>query len=857
MSPEGAALEIPFRLVLDLTRADPDDLGRVAERLSAGLGLDAVLAEIIGETVVGSASPPDEARVERRLAGLGLEPGSLTLGPARAAVERAHPLREAYQGPPWPVLIIGIDSADWDLMGPLIDSGDLVTLKELRDRGAWGTLRSMRPTLSPILWTTLATGRRPEDHGVIDFLMVDPTTGGEVPISRLFRRVKALWNITSDLSIPSLTVAWWATWPAERVYGQMVTDRVAYSLFDIPASEELIGLTYPESLLESIGDLLVDESSVTYEDIRGIVSIPRERFEAARAVLDAPAGYRDPISHLIKVVASTRSYHNLAMKLMAEHHPGLTMVYFEGLDEVNHRFAHYLPPTMSLVEEQEPALREAYGKAVSRFYRLQDRLVAELVQAAGPDAAVVIVSDHGFANGAERPVDMPPDIEGKPGRWHTLDGVLIAAGPPIRPGRMEMTAELLDITPTILALMGLPVAEDMPGRVLTEILGMGVPDPPDIRVTSYEQIGEPLRSLAEEASSATDPEMIAKLRALGYLQSDAGGGGAGTTPTYHINAGRLFLENNDLERARREFARAREMAPNFDQALLGLAEVEIRRGRPEEALPLLEKVLGETDAPQPALLTRSARVYAVAGLHGRGIQFLESLDLAGRHEAFRLAAVGILKESTEDHEGAIASYEEALRLDPAVGQALQGLYRLMREGNDLERLAAILERSVHVESVHLSVLAANWLALTRERQGRTPEAREILSMAREKSPGDVMTLTNLGSMLVREDRAVEGLPYLERAYGRQPENIQIIVNLIVAHGKLSNLDRAREYFTLGEEIARPEEAGHLDNAIAYACFLNGEMKEAAEHIERSLARDPSQKEALRLRQSIQGAAGEG
>src|SRR5262249_5905138 len=131
------------------------------------------------------------------------------------------PLMGRWSPPPWGVLLIGIDSADWDLADPLIKSGALPHLGQLRDRGAWGPLRSMKPTLSPILWTTIATGRRPEDHGIIDFLMKDPASGAEVPISRTLRRVKALWNIASDLSIPNTTIGWWATWPAEQVTGAM------------------------------------------------------------------------------------------------------------------------------------------------------------------------------------------------------------------------------------------------------------------------------------------------------------------------------------------------------------------------------------------------------------------------------------------------------------------------------------------------------------------------------------------------------------------------------------------------------------------------------------------------------------
>src|SRR3990172_1578823 len=101
----------------------------------------------------------------------------------------------------------------------------------MKCEGACAALRSNPPMLSPLLWTTAATGKPPEEHGIVDFLIRDPRTGSRGPISSNFRRAKALWNILTDAGVASSWVAWWATWPAERILGRMVSDRVAYSLF--------------------------------------------------------------------------------------------------------------------------------------------------------------------------------------------------------------------------------------------------------------------------------------------------------------------------------------------------------------------------------------------------------------------------------------------------------------------------------------------------------------------------------------------------------------------------------------------------------------------------------------------------
>jgi predicted AlkP superfamily phosphohydrolase/phosphomutase/tetratricopeptide (TPR) repeat protein len=850
---EGASVEISFRVSIDVTRADPATLRDLVRGVESEQGLCAAVAREVGRAVRESAVAGEKSSTEsvaRRLVGLGIDPGTLNLGPAHSPAPLSNPLRAVYTSPPWPITVIGVDSADWDLLEPLMEAGALPHLRALRDRGAWGTLRSMTPTLSPILWTTVATGRLPEDHNVLDFLMNDPSTGQEVPISRLFRKVKTLWNIASDLDISNMTVGWWATWPAERVTGQMVTDRVAYSLFDIPVGSPLFGATYPESLFEEIRDLLVPEESITYEDLRAIADVPQAEFDRARAGLDTPGGYKDPISHLIKILASTQSYHRIALHLLTRHHPKLGLVYFEGLDEVNHRFAHFMPPEMGLVRGTPPALLSAYKDAVLSFYRFQDRLIGDLVEASGDDAIIMVVSDHGFANGQERPTDIPPDIEGKPGRWHTLDGVIIAAGPPIRAGHVTSKMNLLDVTPTILALMGLPAAADMPGRAITELIDpQAGPRVAQVPVPSYDALGEPLQTGTAAFESTQDPEVVSKLQALGYIQSGASAQQSGT-PTYHINAGRIFLEKHDLDRAEAEFSQAREKAPRFDQALLGLAQVKVMRGRPDEAIPLLEEAIRAARDPMPEALTRAASIYVKAGLHQRGLEFLGSLHLQGRHEAYRLAAMGKLEESRGNLAEAVTAYKEAVRIDPSVEPALAGLYTVMTRQGALDDLAAALKESLGVESVRLSVRVSNWLALTLERQGRRTQARSVLAVALKASPDDVQTLTNLGSMLVTDDLAADGLPMLERAHVRRPKSLELVVDLIVAHGKLGNLLKAADLFHEAEASTRAPDIKHLYNAYAYACFLNGAMRDAAAYINRSLEIDPGQESARRLEQEI-------
>jgi hypothetical protein len=126
---------------------------------------------------------------------------------------------------PRPVILVGLDGADWQAIEPLAEAGRLPSFARLRAAGRTGVLKATPPLLSPILWTTIATGRRPEDHQVLDF-MVDLPAGGQAPTGVSQRRVAALWNILSARGRQVAVVGWWATAPAENVRGVVVSDRV-------------------------------------------------------------------------------------------------------------------------------------------------------------------------------------------------------------------------------------------------------------------------------------------------------------------------------------------------------------------------------------------------------------------------------------------------------------------------------------------------------------------------------------------------------------------------------------------------------------------------------------------------------
>jgi predicted AlkP superfamily phosphohydrolase/phosphomutase len=107
--------------------------------------------------------------------------------------------------------------------------------------------------------------------------------------------------------------------------------------------------------------------------------------------------------------------------------------------------------------------------------------------------------------------------------WHTnltgthrLHGFVAMAGPGIKVNHQIRAASILDVTPTILYLMGLPVAEDQEGRVLMEAIAPALRNARPVETIASYDTGERKKARGEKGSGI-DPELLEDLRALGYI----------------------------------------------------------------------------------------------------------------------------------------------------------------------------------------------------------------------------------------------------------------------------------------------------------------------------------------------------
>ena len=329
--------------------------------------------------------------------------------------------------------------------------------KRLTERGYSAKLKSVMPILSPIVWTTVATGMSPDVHRVLDFQEVDPASGQKLPISGLSRAVPAVWNVASASGTSVGVVGWWATHPAEEVSGFFVSDRASPIMFEgMPRA----GVAYPSSLAPGVEQVLARDGAVSSAELARSIEAPEADIEKGRE-----NGHLDnPYVALARIVGSTRVYHRIARDLYDKNLPSLMVVYFEGTDAVGHVFAPYVAPKMTCVSEEDFA---RYRRVVDEYYALVDRVLGQWMRRADEDGATLIVnSDHGFKWGAERPCERSSLNPNTAAFWHRIDGVFAAYGARVKPSPERGSASVLDLAPTVAALIGLPMDNRETGTVL-------------------------------------------------------------------------------------------------------------------------------------------------------------------------------------------------------------------------------------------------------------------------------------------------------------------------------------------------------------------------------------------------------
>ncbi|PCJ54169.1 MAG: hypothetical protein COA70_05915 [Planctomycetota bacterium] len=420
-----------------------------------------------------------------------------------------------------PVVVLGVDGLTWNVMEPMFAAGKLPNLKKLTESGIAGNLFTDRPTFSPMLWTSIATGVKVKDHGIRYFMEIgddNRPVENALPYTSNSRKVPAIWNLAGENERSVNSIAWWVSWPAEhvpnsRIVASYAAQAQAMLLWKpLVMSEGLPELTYPDQLADSIDDILYDGRPkgplmAEYNQRFGVVP-PEWKFAFTRDRFFRGVFHAD------------RTHERIFLQMMKNGEiADLNLLYFGLPDVAGHYFWRYRSPqsyTYMVPDEHV----ERIGGHIDKSYEQMDVWIGEVMATLPENAIVMIISDHGMG------VANADDINNVQSGGHDLapPGVMILAGPGVLSyglqGRGDRTlGSIYDVTPTLLSLMGLASGSYMEGKPLRHLMTEAwqsanpAPEPKDYR-NGFRAATRP--RLPTEGANR---EFLDSMAALGYVTS--------------------------------------------------------------------------------------------------------------------------------------------------------------------------------------------------------------------------------------------------------------------------------------------------------------------------------------------------
>jgi hypothetical protein len=358
------------------------------------------------------------------------------------------------------ITILAADGASLDHIAQRVADGRLPGFGRLLEGGVSMYLETLRPTQPAPIWTSVATGKYPPQTGVRaaaryeygppegaiellpDFCFSHALVHFGLLRTAAYRsnavRARPLWTILSSQRISAGVVGWPVTAPAAPLRGFLVTDQ-----FD------------PWNVSEKGGELAAFGS-------------PADAVLRAIAIAGGPLALRAG-SVENPPVASDAWRREIALQLRDEYRPRLLAVRYEGIDRAGHVYLRHARPRAFGGTGQGGEARLA--AILDRHYAFLDAEIAQVLDTMGPDDVLLVVSGFGM-----EPVGLgkrvlarvlgQPDVSGT--HEHAPDGFLLAYGGPVRTGRAHL-GSIVDVAPTVLYVLGLPVARDMDGVARTDL----------------------------------------------------------------------------------------------------------------------------------------------------------------------------------------------------------------------------------------------------------------------------------------------------------------------------------------------------------------------------------------------------
>jgi tetratricopeptide (TPR) repeat protein len=693
------------------------------------------------------------------------------------------------------VLLIGWDAADWKLINTLVRQGAMPHMQQLLERGSYGNLATLQPVLSPMLWNSIGTGKRPYKHGIHGFIEPMPDGKGVRPSSSTSRSCKALWNILTQQGMTANVVGWFCSHPAEPINGICVSDMFQKlklgGKVDAPTSWPLADdCVHPVSLRETLAGLRVHPADLGAEEI-----LP---FIPSAARIDQQRDRR--LLTFAKLFAEMTSVHNAATYVMEQNDWDFTGVYLDSIDHFGHAFMQYHPPRMEHVSEAD---FEIYKDVIVACYRFHDLMLGRLMHLAGEETTIILCSDHGFHSDHLRPKEMPRQPAG-PAIWHRDYGVVAMAGAGIKRAEQIYGATLLDIAPTVLTLLGLPAAEDMDGKPLGQAIDAESTEPL-APIASWEDVdGDAgMHPSDRRADPYAAREALRQLVELGYIEEpsqndEQAARDAAREAKY--NVARAYHDGGLVAEAASHLQELFEAYPDDLRFGVALARVYMGLRRFDEVRALAEELIVKLEQANAATADRIDR--AVREID----EDRQKIITRAKQRWQRIHRQRADAEPAQANDERRAPVTSELPTSPVDDEFLDKRKRLLQEAS--ERLHGYDVRSAPMVNLLLGRLEAM--------EGDFDKALECLGKAERAEPRLPGLHLQLGQTYLRMRRNEEAVLAFERAHDIDGDNALAHEGLAAALTRLHRYDDAVDHALTAVGLVHDFPRAHLRLGVTLA-----------------------------------------
>ncbi len=433
------------------------------------------------------------------------------------------------------VIMIGLDGADWRFINPLVEEGKLPNFAKVINKGAYGYLETAKPAKSAILWTSISTGKKMEKHGIVDWAYVDENTKEKIQRVKLItgkdRTAATIWEILGEKGYKVGVVNWWVTYPANKVNGFLISDRLRIAILK-PSIIKEKNLVYPESIINEIKPYIIRHRDT-------IPIILKYGFEIYRP--DKLDNYYSPsrfFKNMFKqidlYVGQDKMVADWSLHMLKKEKPDFLGLVLRITDVYAHLAWRFIDKNLleevvpkitldSLLNENEEVRKEAlkliekldkeYAKVLYPAYKFADDFIGEVLKIVDDNTILIIISDHGFQwNGGG--YDHNP-MFGKNYPEIPPAGIIIMYGKDILNKKID-NASIYSICPTVLYALNEPVASDMDSKPIVEVFKKSWLARRNERYISSYGVG-PLTDKAIPTDAA-EKEVIEDLKSLGYIK---------------------------------------------------------------------------------------------------------------------------------------------------------------------------------------------------------------------------------------------------------------------------------------------------------------------------------------------------